>query len=390
MLVYKRKQDDTLPELSPDGRWVAVGHADGTISLLSVESTDAPASDEVLTQILDLPLEHPQAPGMPNGIRDLFRRFADGRVEVSAGGDVFAVHDSFDEKRVSVASTKSMKHWPVWETTSTRPKAAELPAWAVFQDGTLWVEGKWVGSDPIPKFFYGSVDPGTGQVQLQNKSRSEQYTAIQPSPDNSLMAVCAGNWVYERPRRKQLPPNILLLDTKTGKPVRTLASDLEVGTRCRFVFSSIGSRLAVSENSKLRVFETATGAEVPLAGDWNSQRFWFVGEQILVRQEGESEIVGVNLETQAEVFRWQASEGQSSQVTCFELSADGRLAAVGGQNGDLTLRDPQTGAVLHRSSPFAAAIGGLGFSPDGTVLAAADSERRLIVWKVGDLSRPGQ
>ena len=385
LLVHTRQQDDTLPELSPDGRWVAVGHADGTISLFPVGSADAPAGGGPLTQILDLPLEHPQAPGMPEGIRNLFRHFDDGKVEVSMAGDMFVVHVA---NLASVASAKvGAKHWPVWEASSNRkPFAAKLPTWALLPDGTFWVEGKVVDTDKIHKYFCGSVDPATGQYQLQTQSRNgEEYTAMRPSPDGKLMAVRSGNWTFERLFRKPLPPKLLLLDLKTGELVRTLATDLDADANCRgIIFSSSGKRLAVHEGRKLRVFDTETGDEVPLAGEWNPYRYWLVDDgKILARQESDGSIVGVDLETQGETFRWMPSNGQTGYVTAVELSLDGKLAAVGGQNGDLTLRDSRTGAVLHRLKPFELAIGGLGFSADGTVLAAADEQRRLIAWKLG-------
>jgi WD40 repeat protein len=253
-------------------------------------------------------------------------------------------------------------------------------------DKTFLVEGTIVGNEKIPNFVSGRVNLATGQFQLQPQNRALQFTAMQPSPEGKVMAVRACEWTFERVTRRRLPGSLMLLDMQTGKTLRTLATGLESDAPCSMVFSSSGQRLAVLENWKLRVFETTSGDELPLAGEWKSERFWFLDEgRILARQESNGSIVGVNLDMQAEAFRWKPSEGQTGQVTAVELSLDGKLAAVGGKTGDLTLRNPRTGAVLHRIKPFELPIGGLGFSPDGSVLAAADEQRRLIAWKIGSL-----
>lgn len=388
MLVSRRKQDDALPELAPGGESVAVGHADGTISLLPVAPDRSQPTGGPLTGILDRPLDQPAAPGMRDGIRNLFRGFNSGTIAMSRGGEVIVVGNWLPDSIASVTSVReAAKHLPVWETTSTGPWKKELPTWAVLADGAVLVEGTIVGSEKIPNIVSGRINPATGEFQLK-KRRNLHFTAMQPSPDGKLMAVRACEWKYENFKRVQLPASLILLDMQTGEVQRTLATGLETATPCRLVFSGNSQRLAVLDRWKLRVFETATGEELPLAGEWKPTQFWFLDEgRILARREGDGSIVGVDLDTQAEAFRWNSSTGQSGQVTAVEISLDGRLAAVGGTTGDLTLRNPRTGEVLHRTKPMELPIGGLGFSPDGSVLAAADEQRRLMAWKIGTFEK---
>lgn len=389
LLTKSHRTDGHQPELSPDGQWVAQGHADGTISLIPVGSADAQKADGRLTQILDLPLEQPiptdlrpGAPKMPEGLRNLYRPFL-GAIEVAASGEAFVLQQ---EKRFSFATTKpAPKHLPVWKASSLSLGLAELPTWALLNDGTFLVEGEIVGYYEVPRFFSGLVNPATGEFVLQKNFRSVGITAMRASPDGSQIAVRGAEWSFENGERVEAPAKLILLDSATGKVVRTLAEGLESATPCRLAFSNTGKRLAVLERWKLRVFETESGDELPLAGDWRSTLFWFLNEgKVLARQEGNGEIVGVDLDTQGEAVRWNPKNGQNGTPTAVAISGDGKIAAVGGSTGDLTLRDPRSGAVLHRAKPFELAVGAVGFSPDGSLLAAADADRRLIVWKVGD------
>lgn len=386
LVVHRRQYEDGLPELSPQGDRVAIGHADGSISLLPVSVEQSGAGGGPLTQLVDLPLDHPSAPGMPEGIRNLYRPYSDGKIALSTSGEVIAVGAWQPDQAASVASTQpGGKHLPVWETTSTGPFRKTLPAWAMLADGTFLVEGTIVGQEKIPNFVSGRINPATGQFQIRQQHRPLQFTAMQPSPDGKWMAVRAAEWTFENNQRKQQPASLLLLDLQTGQTVRTLATSLETGTPCVLVFSQTGKRLAVLERWKLRVFDTDTGDEVPLAGEWRSTRFWFLDDgRILARRESNGSVVGVDLDTQAEAFRWNPAEGQTGTASAVQLSPDGKLAAVGGQRGDLTIRHPRTGAVLHRLQPFEIPVAAIGFSPDGTTLAAADEQRRLIAWKLGE------
>jgi hypothetical protein len=65
------------------------------------------------------------------------------------------------------------------------------------------------------------------------------------------------------------------------------------------------------------------------------------------------------------------------------FSADGKLFAIGSGNGQLTVHNPTTWAVMSSPTGQTGHVEGVGFSPDGKQLFAADTDGILTVHNVG-------
>jgi WD40 repeat protein len=90
----------------------------------------------------------------------------------------------------------------------------------------------------------------------------------------------------------------------------------------------------------------------------------------------------------AEARSWPAPP---SEWTACALSADGRWAISGGEDGLLRIRDIETGKELARWQAHEAAVTALTFSPDGKLLVSGARDGTLRVWNIpwirGDLAK---
>jgi WD40 repeat protein len=66
------------------------------------------------------------------------------------------------------------------------------------------------------------------------------------------------------------------------------------------------------------------------------------------------------------------------------FSADGKRLAVGSKLGQLTLHDTSTWAIIGSPTGLTGHIEGVGFSPDGTKIFAADTDKNLTMHAVGN------
>jgi eukaryotic-like serine/threonine-protein kinase len=68
-----------------------------------------------------------------------------------------------------------------------------------------------------------------------------------------------------------------------------------------------------------------------------------------------------------------------ASIRAFAVSADGRLVASGGVNGDIALWDLRTRKLLRRRSAHRGVVNGLAFSPDGLTLVSCSSDHRVLI-----------
>ncbi|KAH6888553.1 hypothetical protein B0T10DRAFT_573325 [Thelonectria olida] len=87
---------------------------------------------------------------------------------------------------------------------------------------------------------------------------------------------------------------------------------------------------------------------------------------------------------------WDVASGQCTQslhigipVATVAFSVDGQLLAVGERNGEIGLREPTSGSCVKRLSGHEGDLEAVVFSPDGSFLASASSDRTIKIWHLG-------
>jgi WD40 repeat protein len=174
--------------------------------------------------------------------------------------------------------------------------------------------------------------------ELRHFEGGSNSNTVAFSPDGSVLAVGGIN-----------DPAVWLWDVATGREIRRLMPeefDLHENKNSSVTFAPDGKTLAAHGTTKIRLWEVASG-----------KRLW--------------QIDGRPADTPYAVER-------------LMFSLNGKILASGTGNGLVLLWNPTTGKLLHQVPPTAnnqrgQRIHDLAFSPDGEILAVADSEKiRLL------------
>ncbi len=156
-----------------------------------------------------------------------------------------------------------------------------------------------------------------------------------------------------------------------------------------------GYRIAATVQARSTLLD-ATAAEVPfrLIGPIGPE---FVslsssGRVLVVAQAGDDTVAIYHLDGVAGSRDAQIAAGPASaQDFAVALSPDGRLLAVGGTTGTVTvfgLADPHRPVLLAKVSGLRSTVYALTFAPGGRALAAADADGTVHQWAMDDPHRP--
>ena len=305
---------------SPDGRWLAEGHGDGTARV-----RDAATGKEISR------LEHEDA---VNGVA-----FSpDGKWLATAS-------DDWTARMMEAATGKE-----VW-----RLKHGGLVRAVAFSP-----DGKWVASAS----YDGTarvIEAATGK-EVSHLRHGNWVTSVAFSPDSKWVAT--GSW----------DNTARVMEAKTGTEISRLEHADAVA---RVTFSPDGKWVATgSRDNTTRIFEAATGREVLRLshdGPVNAVAFSPDGK-ILATGSSDETVRATEAKTGNELLRLQR-EDAAKAVT---FSADGRWVAVGGTDKTSAVMDAATGRAVVRLKEEAG-VNGMAFSADGRWMATAGDDGRARV-----------
>lgn len=202
------------------------------------------------------------------------------------------------------------------------------------------------------------------------------------SPNGNLLAFRSG------------PAKVKLLDTQSVIVKQTWDAD-SVGD----AVERPTSRFLLSVRRVLAVAFSADGTSVAGESDQGEIKLWDhrTGElkQHLSIEQGEPSLVAASVGgesfaeiSQGELLLWNANSDTKrvvplpgpQTVSALALSADGQMLALGTGN-EIALLSP-TGEVAKRLSGQQGSVSRLTFSKDGSMLAGADEDGIITIWKV--------
>jgi dipeptidyl aminopeptidase/acylaminoacyl peptidase len=260
-----------------------------------------------------------------------------------------------------------------------------LPGGAVRAPSVLSPDGQ-TAAVPGPDSVLELWDVVGGQRRITLKGHKDAAHLLAFSADGRLLASAERDALH-------------LWDVATGKELRRFPVEGPAVTT--LALSPGGKHLAASGRSHtnttpwVRVFETATGKEVPpeqdrpllgalaFSPDGRTLAMGWLTRQGLLDEESCCTL----REVASGRARLRLKGAEAGRAAAF--SPDGRVLAWGSDGGSIQLWDVATGRERRRLAGHRGHVNRLTFSPDGRLLASVGDDTTALVWEVGPPEKNG-
>jgi len=162
-----------------------------------------------------------------------------------------------------------------------------------------------------------------------------------------------------------------------GRARRRLARVVVDAIAC----SGDGTRVAIREAERARVFDARTGSAVaslraPPTGTPSSLALSADGDRLAVAVAGGTLVADLHGSRRRTLVRAHGGE----EVTAVALSPDGRRVVTGGADGTVLVRDVSRGSTVIELRGNASFVSSVAYAPDGTLVMSTAGDRTARVW----------
>ncbi len=377
---------------SPDGKTLISGYQDQIIRVWDLQNyKEVQKSADLKTPIYGLEFFHDGKGFVSSGAENLVRVWdlAPLRERFPVAGPSQSVSWlSWTPDGRRLATGAGNRVW-IWESATGKLVRALENHPGFIAPGALSADGKVLVSQGDKDVLH-VWDPETGQERQRIETGATRNEHVALSPDGTIAAT----WGMSPDK------SIFLWDTATGKNLRTLDIQPESpgvrATISHLCFTPDSKTLYACSGTHVNVlrWDVATGNTQPQIGPHDGGVNWIAlaadGRSLAVATMGRS------------VYLWELATGQTrlilknaGYVTRLAFSPDGRLLAAANsgthsQEGGSILdnRDAVAllrvadGKVVHRFAGQSGGVNCLGFSPDGRTLASGGADTTTLVWSV--------
>ncbi len=180
---------------------------------------------------------------------------------------------------------------------------------------------------------------------------------------------------------------ITIWDANTGKENITLARSKD--TINKIVFSPSGAHLASANNDgSVVVWDIVSGRSLLTLGDYSLTLDVAAPAYVVAYSPDGKRIATGNRTLLAGVVIWDAITGEKLDTLEFydpssiDYSSDGKLLAIGGMDGTVSIWDALNGTKLWTVKNEALTIWGTEFNPEGNLLATVSFDGTARMWDV--------
>lgn len=225
-----------------------------------------------------------------------------------------------------------------------------------------------------PLIATGAADGAIMTWDLSRRGRSlslpghDQMVNVARFSPNGKRIVTAGSDAVAR-----------IWDAESGAPVATLVGHEAAVTEA--TFDPAGTRIVtVSGDGGLGLWSATDWKCIRMVRDTKTEQAEFSpdGQRLLV--------LGERFAMLFKILPWEhlASIDGRAPLRSVAFSPDGKLLAIGSEQGTVDLRDGRTGAFIRMLWAHSGAIHSMQFCADSTRLITASADRTAILWSVPD------
>jgi WD40 repeat protein len=387
--------------LSPDGKWLALGGWDASVSLWNVQSQNllgilatskgtvwdiafshggdvlATASADSTITLWDLKTGNEFRTLSGDDI--IASASWDNTIKVwdaSSGKELYTLSGhtrpvnsvAYNHNGTKIVSGSSDGTVKVWDMKTTKLLLTLRDHQRSVRDVAFSPDGSRIASASTDKTAI-IWDANTGEKRLTLEGHQQTVWSVGFAHDGTQLITASSDG------------SAIVWDTRTGKKKLTLGGRVESAINEAIFTSTDKYIVTIGDSAACRWWKKETGKEEFRLGGRGFSKIAMSPNGSKLAVVGYGSIIGL-FDTVTPKARVIELEGPPEGVAQIVFSPDGDLLAVAGKEGTVKLWETASGKVVLTLERTAEALGAIAFSPEGFRMAAADSADNPKIWDV--------